>query len=126
VEFALILPLLVTLVLGCVDFGRFAYSYVALTNAAQAGANYATSNSYLAAGASQWTTQVQQEAANEMNQQTGYNSQNLTVSVSTTLEGVALRRVQVTATYPFKTIVNWPGISSNVTMSRTVVMRSIR
>jgi Flp pilus assembly protein TadG len=118
--------LLVTIVLGCVDFGRFAYSYVGLTNAAQAGANYAISNSYLAAGASQWTSQVQQEATNEMNQQTGYNSQNLTVSVSTTLEGVALRRVQVTATYPFKTIVNWPGISSNVTMSRTVVMRSIR
>jgi Flp pilus assembly protein TadG len=36
VEFALILPLLVTLVLACVDFGQFAYNYIAVTNAARA------------------------------------------------------------------------------------------
>ena len=37
VEFALILPLLMTIVLGCVDYGRFAYDYIAVTNAARAG-----------------------------------------------------------------------------------------
>jgi Flp pilus assembly protein TadG len=37
-ELAMILPLMLILVLGCVDFGRFAYSYIAVTNAARAGA----------------------------------------------------------------------------------------
>ena len=39
VELALILPLLVLIVLGAVDFGRFANTYIAVTNACRAGAN---------------------------------------------------------------------------------------
>ena len=49
VEFAVILPLLVTIVLGCVDFGRFAYNYIALTNAARAGAAFGCMNVYTTA-----------------------------------------------------------------------------
>src|SRR2546423_13511130 len=40
VELAVLLPVLTTIVLGCVDFGRFAYNYIAVTNAARAGAAY--------------------------------------------------------------------------------------
>ena len=46
VELAMILPVLMTIVLGCVDFGRFAYNYIAVTNAARAGASYAIMNNY--------------------------------------------------------------------------------
>jgi Flp pilus assembly protein TadG len=36
-ELAIILPLFITIVLSCVDFGRFAYTYIAVSNAARAG-----------------------------------------------------------------------------------------
>jgi len=39
-EFALVLPLLLVLVLGAMDFGRMFYIKVALTNAVREGANY--------------------------------------------------------------------------------------
>lgn len=39
-EFALLLPIILLLVLGVVDFGRFFYTKMALTNAAREGANY--------------------------------------------------------------------------------------
>ncbi|HYW78410.1 MAG TPA: TadE family protein, partial [Thermoguttaceae bacterium] len=42
VELALILIPLTTLVLGAIDFGRFAHGYIAVTNAARAGAGFAS------------------------------------------------------------------------------------
>ncbi|MHB0858204.1 MAG: TadE/TadG family type IV pilus assembly protein [Anaerolineae bacterium] len=41
VEFALVLPILLFLLVGVVDFGRGFYSYIAVTNAAREGARRA-------------------------------------------------------------------------------------
>jgi Flp pilus assembly protein TadG len=43
-EAALILPLLLILILGAVDFGRLYYTKIVLTNAAREGANYFATN----------------------------------------------------------------------------------
>ena len=40
VEFALVLPMLLLLILGAMDFGRMFYAKMVLTNAAREGANY--------------------------------------------------------------------------------------
>jgi Flp pilus assembly protein TadG len=126
VEFVVIVPLLVTLVLGCVDFGRFAYSYIALTNAARAAAANAIMNSYLAADQATWTARVQQAARDEMNQQTGYVAANLVVQTSSFTDANGLRRVQITASYPFQMISPWPSLPNNVTLQTTIQMRAIR
>jgi len=44
VEFALILPILLLMVLGVVDFGRAFFTYEALANAAREGARYCALN----------------------------------------------------------------------------------
>jgi hypothetical protein len=44
VEFALVLPLLLLLLCGALDFGRVFFAWVQLANAARVGANYAASN----------------------------------------------------------------------------------
>jgi len=131
-EFALIGPLLVTMVLATVDFGRFAYNYIAVTNAARAGASYAIMNNYTSTPLSTWKTNVTNAAKAEMTQQVGAtNIGNLTVTVPTpTQDANGLRRVQVTATYPFTTLINWQwtglGLPHTLNMSRTVEMRLIR
>ena len=51
VEFALILPLLLLLVLGTVDLGMGFKTYIALTNAAREGARYISIHSTDQAGA---------------------------------------------------------------------------
>jgi hypothetical protein len=66
-----------------------------------------------------------------MTGQTGYSSSSLTVAAPVvTVESSGLRRVQLTVSYPFQTLVpwSWPGmgIPSSVTMQRTVVVRLIR
>ena len=40
VEMGVILPVLVLIAFGCVDFGRFVYAYAAVTNAAEEGAAF--------------------------------------------------------------------------------------
>jgi Flp pilus assembly protein TadG len=44
VEFALVLPVLLLLILGAVDFGRLFSTKISLTNAAREGANYLARN----------------------------------------------------------------------------------
>jgi Flp pilus assembly protein TadG len=131
VELAITLPVLMLIVLGAIDFGRFAYYYIAVTNVARAGGAYGIMNPYTTATQSSWQTQVQQAAADEMAQMTGFDSSKLTTTVTATSEvATGLWRVQVTSQYPFKTIVNWPGVPTSngtpVNLTRTVVLRAIR
>ena len=128
-EFVIILPVLVTMVLGCIDFGRFAYYYIAVTNAARAGASYGMMNNYTSSTYGTWVANVTQAAQDEIAQQKE-PGKTLSVTVSTSKESTGLRRVQVLASYPFTTIVpwNWTGLAipSSVNLQRQVEMRLIR
>jgi Flp pilus assembly protein TadG len=126
-EMAVVLPTLMLIVLGCVDFGRAAYYHIAIDNAARAAAGYAIMNSYTSDTAASWESQVQQAARNEMAQQTGYDSSRLTTEVTVNIEGNGLRRVRVVATYSsFETVFNWPGIPSSLDLRCGVTMYAIR
>jgi hypothetical protein len=48
VEFAMVIPLLLLLLMGAVDFGRAFYTYIVITNAAREGARYASHFPHLA------------------------------------------------------------------------------
>lgn len=130
VEFALVLPVMVTLLLGTVDFGRFAYTQIAVTNAARAGAAFGSMNPYSSATQTNWQTKVIAATRDEMFQQTGYVAGNLAVTVTPIAEGGGLWRVRVQASYPFQTLISWPGLPGSggtpITLQRTVVLRAIR
>jgi len=133
-ELAIILPLFVTILLGCVDFGRFAYTYIAVSNAARAGAAWAMLNqpaSYTSPAAA-WQTSIQTAVSNEMSLQPGFQSGSLTVGTVTPVlnaDGTTYR-FTVTVTYPFTTIVNWTvsgyGIPNSFNLTQQVTMRFIR
>jgi len=131
VELAMLLPVLVTMVLGCTDFGRFAYNYIAVTNAARAGASYGIMNNYTTSTQSSWAAGVTQAAKDEMTQQVGTaNIANMQVTVLPIQDTNGLRRVRVTVTYPFTTVVNWHwvglGLPSSLTLQQQAEMRLIR
>jgi Flp pilus assembly protein TadG len=125
-EFAVVLPVLLTFVLGCVDFGRFAHSYIVVTNAARVGAGFGTVNPYTPETFSLWQAGVQQAVVQEMAGFNQFNEQALTVA-TTVIPGTAQRwSVQVSVSYPFQTVVPWPGIPSSLNLCQTVVMQTIR
>lgn len=127
VELAVCLPLLLLVVLGCVDFGRGLYHYIALQNAAQAGALHASMNSYVGATKAAWDDAVLMAARDEMEQQTGYVRDQLTLQTPVvTVDDLGQRRVRVVAEYPFRTLVDWPGIPHDVVLRAGVEIRVIR
>lgn len=126
VEFAIVLPLLVTVFLGATDFGRFSYSSIAIANAARSGAAYASMNPYPSSSPTAWTAGVNTAVANELSQSPAFNTSQLSIVVTTVLETGGLRRNSVQVTYPFTTIVNWPWLPATFNLRQTVVMRSLR
>src|SRR4028119_2251011 len=99
-EFAVVLPVLMTVVLGTLDFGRFAYHYIGVTNAARAGAAFGCMHAYTPAPLGRWHAAVAQAAGAEMQGQTGYVPAQLAVTAGATAETGGLWRVRVTASYP--------------------------
>jgi Flp pilus assembly protein TadG len=120
------LPVLVTIVLGCVDFGRLAHSYIAVTNAARAGAGYGSVHPYTSMPLATWQANVRQGVIDEMSQLKGFNAASLTVTATGIAEGGGQWRVQVAVSYPFQMLVHWPLIPYNATLHQTVVLRGIR
>jgi Flp pilus assembly protein TadG len=127
-ELAFVLPILILLAVGCVDYGRYAYYSVGVQNAARAGAEYAAMNPYSTSGQAAWTNGVIQAAQDEMTNQTGYIPAALSVTPSVKIEkSTGLPIITVATTYTgFTSAVNWPGIPQNPTLSASVVIRSIR
>src|SRR5262245_6480058 len=101
-ELAIILPLFMTIVLGCVDFGRFAYTYIAVSNAARAAAAREMMNppGNMSSPTTAWQNWIKQAATDEMSLQPGFQSGSLTTTVATpTSETGGTWRFTVTSSY---------------------------
>lgn len=130
-ELALILPLLMLVVLLCVDVGRFIYTDVALANAVRTGAAYAIMHPEDSEAAR--SVAVQNWARLEMTGQVGFEESKLTTVTTLTRETPTpqhptnLYRVRVVGTYDsFVPIVSWPLLPDHLTLHQTVEMRLIR
>jgi Flp pilus assembly protein TadG len=100
-EFALILPVLVALLLGIIQFGIVFNNYLTITDAARAGARKAAVSRFLGDnGAAAKTTA--QNSAQQLNQT------DLKVTVTSTNWDVPGSDVNVTVTYPYSiNILGW-------------------
>ncbi len=125
IEFALVLPLLMTIVLACIDFGRFAHAYIAVTNAARAGAGFASFHPFTSTTLPLWEAGIREVAVGEIGDE--LDAEKISVSppvVSSDEDG--LQRVRVRVSYPFETLVAWPLLPNSVVLTKAVEMRFIR
>jgi len=131
-EFIVVLPVLLTIVLACVDFGAFAYRYIQVGAAARAGATYGAMNPFTPGQQTAWEAQITETARDEMfARAAGAARRNrLRVTPTVTVESPAgsngFRYVRVVAQYDFNTIVSWPFIPNTISITGVGVMRSIR
>jgi len=133
VEFALLLPLLLLIVLGTVDFGRFAHAYIAVTNASRAGAGFAAMNPFTNASKPSWDAKLRAVVLAELRQvidvDPAVDDADVQVTALRTFESgqsASLWYVDVTVVMPYETLIAWPGIPSNVDLTRRVRFRGIR
>ncbi len=108
-EFALILPVLVALLLGIIQFGIVFNNYLTITDAARAGARKAAVSRFLGDnGAAAKTTA--QNSAQQLNQT------DLKVSVTSSNWDVPGSDVNVTVTYPYSiNILGWTVKAGDLT-----------
>lgn len=122
IEVAIVLPLLVLVVFGCVDFGRFVYVYCVVTNAAEEGATYgslhptATEAQVEAAVFAERSTLIPVLTAGDVTFVRGAGSANTEVAQTIT--------VTVTTNFPLLVpgIFTYWGLPATVPIGRTVVM----
>jgi Flp pilus assembly protein TadG len=125
-ELALVLPFLVTVVLGCVDFGRISYAYLTVSNAARVGAEYGATHKFTAYSQPFWDSQVRQQVINEMGSVAGFDQTQLQTTINTAADSYGLVRITVDVEYPFQAIVSWPFLPHQVQLWRRTSMREIR
>jgi Flp pilus assembly protein TadG len=143
-EVALLTPMLLALLLGVIELGRYAYFSILVGNSARAGAAYGAQNLVLSVD----ITGIQTAADNDF-QNNGQNTSNLLVSSSTSCgcdsngtvtpasscstatdqtagtcgSGHWVVMVSVTASGTFHSLFNYPGIPKSLTASNTATLR---
>jgi Flp pilus assembly protein TadG len=142
-EVALLMPMLLALLLGSIEIGRYAYISILVGNAARAGAAYGAQNLALSVD----TAGIQTAADNDF-QNNGQSTGNLSVNSSTscgcdsggTITGAACSTtanptagtcttghwvvmVSVTASGTFNSLFSYPGIPRSLTVSNTATLR---
>jgi Flp pilus assembly protein TadG len=143
VEVALLTPLLLALLIGGIELGRYAYIAILVGNAARAGTAYGAQSLVLSVD----TPGITIAADNDF-QNNGQNVSKLTVTSATScgcdsggtitsadcstgtnptagtcVAGTWVVMVSVTASGTFNSLFNFPGIPSSITVSRTSTMR---
>jgi Flp pilus assembly protein TadG len=126
-ELALLLPLLLLLLVGVIEIGRYAYFDILVSNAARAGAQYGAQSLIQAADVAGIQTAAQNDGLNSMTittaQQCGCVAGGLGGCPSGAVCPQPLVYVQVTATNRFNSLFNYPGLPASLTLSSTVTMR---
>ena len=118
VEFALILPLLLMLVLGAIDFGRLFYTKIIITNAAREGAYYLVSHTDSANVIADATSAAEAEAQNA-----GVTSIAVSFNPSSGWEANDEVEVTVTGTVPGLLVLGlFDGMTQISTISSSVKM----
>jgi Flp pilus assembly protein TadG len=115
-ELAVVLAVLILICLAACDFGRVFYNAIVLDNCAYNGAMYA-SNATLAA---QMPYSSVQAAA--LADWPSSLTPSPTISSASGTDSNGVSYITVTATQSFQTIIDYPLMPSNVTLSRTVQM----
>jgi Flp pilus assembly protein TadG len=131
VEFALVAPVMMFLLIGLIEVGRFTYFGILAAHAAEAGVQYGAQTTLTALDTTGVTNAAAGDAQNlpnwhvtrtivcSINGQVSVCPANNTNSVSPNL--VYYVQVQVTAT--FNSLLNYPGIANSIPVSATAQMR---
>ena len=119
VELALLLPFLVFLLLAGMDYSRVFYASVIVSNCARNGALYASDSSMADRSAYDTVQDAVKADASDL------DTSLLQITEIDGTDSQGYGWAQVTVSYPFQTVINYPGIPSSVQITRTTRMRKV-
>ena len=143
VELALTLPILVLLLLGAVEFGRFALLAIEISNAAKAAAQYGSQNAITAADVTGMKAVAAQDAPDVTTQCTGFNTSisgsspatcacvsggvsSASSCSSTTCAGYLVQKLTITTTAQCTPVIYPRGFGGTLTLSGSAVQEVLK
>ena len=75
---------------------------------------------------SDWENGIHDAVLAEMQNIPNFNAGDLSYNLTTTTDTDDLARIDVSVTYPFRTVVSWPGLPDPVMLHKTVHFRQFR
>jgi Flp pilus assembly protein TadG len=128
VEFALVLPVFLFLLIGMVETGRYMYLAILASHAARAGAQYGAQSNFTAsdtAGMANAAVQDGQGLANwKVTPKIFCMNNGVLTTCPTGQPGSTIAYyVQVQVTGMFTSLLNYPGVPTNIPITSTAVMR---
>lgn len=124
-EFAIVLPVLVLMLTGILEFGRVAMLAIPIAEAARVGAMYGAMNPPDPANPSDWAQQCELRTREVLSNQGGIDSNLVTVQC-TYSTGSPLNRSSVQVRYPFTLLLGWVSAPNGLAIQRTAVFPVIR
>jgi Flp pilus assembly protein TadG len=130
VELALTAPILIMLIIGVAEFGRFAYMSIEVANAARAGVQYGAQNHITASDTTGMRNAAIADAANVpgISATPQHSCKCLNGTASTCLPtdctgSQIVEFVQVDTTATVTPMFNYPGVSRSLTLNGRAIMR---
>ncbi len=125
-EFAIVLPVLMTLALGVVDYGRIFATSITLRNAARIGAEQGATHRLTPRTQAVWENRLRTAVLQQIQCVPQFDSGKLVLSFSSTTNAAGLTVVDVSVQYPFETIVDWPGVPHTVLLAERIFIERYR
>ncbi len=132
VELAFMVPVLLMLIVGIIEVGRFSYYAILVANAARAGAQYGAQSLITAADTSGIVTAAKNDGQNVTGLTvtakqrcgcTGASLSNMCPATACTAPSHPLVYVEVHATGTFNSLFTYPGLPASITVNKTFDMR---
>jgi hypothetical protein len=126
VEFALVIPLIMLFALGIADFGRIAYFHQVVCNASRTAAEVGAIHKFTSYTRTSWENDVYQAALAEMEHTPNFNVSEMQFTLSTTIDADGMAIINVSISYPFRCNVPWPGLPTEVMLTKQSQFRQFR
>jgi Flp pilus assembly protein TadG len=124
VEFAVVAPFLILLLIGLIDLGRYTYDGILAANAARAGVQYGAQNLQTAVDATGIENAAVADAQSLPNLSASPSPYCLVGgAVSSCTTAGAVPYIKVVATGTFTPLIKYPGIPSSVQVTGSAVLR---
>lgn len=124
-EFAIVLPMLLLILVGIVELGRVGALGIHLAQAARAGAEYGAFHPPDQDTLSDWQLMCERRAREVLSSESGIDSSQFTVTCTYT-SGSPLSRVEVVIRHPFSLLMGWSSAPGSLLLHRSAVLPVIR
>ena len=129
-EFAMVLPVLVTIAFGCIDLCRAVGQYMVVCNAAWVGAETAATHRFTSYSKHVWKDRIYDAVKEDLDGAGYQGTKDFKINISTShgdeQTGTELKQIRVEVRRDYEPIFDWPGLPEKIRLQHHVHIQQFR